>query len=59
MEDATLVWWEAKTQEEIKKHGKIILSWSYFIAAIKHNFYPLAHMKKAIMNWHNFRLLKG
>ena len=35
MEDATLVWWEAKTKEEIKKHGKIILSWSYFITAIK------------------------
>ena len=25
MEGATLVWWEAKTKEEIKKHGKIIL----------------------------------
>ena len=35
MEDVALVWWEAKTQEEIKKHGKIILSWSDFIATIK------------------------
>ena len=34
MEGATLVWWEAKTKEEIKKHGKIILSWTDFIAAI-------------------------
>ena len=40
MEDAALVWWEAKTQEEIKKHGKIILSWSDFIASIKRQFYP-------------------
>ena len=35
MEGATLVWWEAKTKEEIKKHGKIILSWIDFITAIK------------------------
>ena len=35
MEGAALVWWEAKTKEEIKKHGKIILSWSDFITAIK------------------------
>ena len=50
LEDAVLVWWESKTQEEIKKHGKIILSWSDFIAAIKKLFYPLAHIKKPIMN---------
>ena len=25
MEGATLVWWEAKTKEEIKKHGQISL----------------------------------
>ena len=30
MEGAALVWWESKTKEEIKKQGKIILSWSYF-----------------------------
>ena len=48
MEGATLVWWEAKTKEEIKKHGKIILSWTDFITAIKQQFYPLAHMQKAI-----------
>ena len=27
MEDTTIVCWEAKTQKEIQKHGKIILSW--------------------------------
>ena len=58
MEVATLVWWEAKKKEEIKKHGKTILSWIDFITAIKQHFYPLAHMQKAIMNWH-FRQLKG
>ena len=50
MEDAKLVWWEAKTKEEIKKHGNMILSWLDFIAAIKQNFYPLTRMQKAIMN---------
>ena len=35
MEGATLVWWEAKTKEEIKRHGNIILSWTNFISAIK------------------------
>ena len=35
MEGTILVWWEAKTKEEIKKHGKIILSWSDFITTIK------------------------
>ena len=59
MEGASLVWWEAKTKEEIKKHGKIIISWSDFITTIKQKFYPLAHMQKAIMNWYKFTQLKG
>ena len=58
MEGVTLVQWEAKTKEEFKNHGNIILSWNDFITAIKHQFYPLAHMYKAIMNWKNFRQLK-
>ena len=58
MEGVALVWWEAKTKEEIKKHGKIILSWNNCISAIKQQFYPLAHMQKAIMDWQNFKQLK-
>ena len=50
MEAATLVWWEAKTKDEIKKNGKITLSWVEFIIAIKNQFYPLANLQKAIMN---------
>ena len=50
IERATLVWWESKTKEEFKKHGKVILSWNDFIIAIKQQFYPLAHIQKAIMN---------
>ena len=59
MDGAALVWWEAKTKDEIKKHGKITLSRAEFIIAIKKQFYPLAHSQKAIMNWQNFRQLKG
>ena len=58
MEGATLIFWEERTQEEVKKHGKISITWSDFIATIKRKFYPLAHMQKAIMNWQNFRQLK-
>ena len=58
MEGATLVWWESRTQDEIKKHGKISITWFDFIAAIKRQFYPLADMQKDIMNWQNFRQLK-
>ena len=38
MEGETIVWWESKTNEEIKKHGKMILSWTHFITAIKNSF---------------------
>ena len=44
MEGASLAWWESKTKEEIKKRGKISLSWSDFITAIKQQFYPLSPM---------------
>ena len=26
LESATLIWWEAKTQEDMKKHGKVLSS---------------------------------
>ena len=55
MDGVALVWWEAKTKDEIKKHGKINLSWNEFITTIKKKFYPLAYLQKAIMNWKNFR----
>ena len=37
MEGASLVWWESMKKEEIKKHGKIILSLTSFINAEIHN----------------------
>ena len=59
MEGATLIWWEARTQDENKKNGKISITWSNFITTIKRQFYPLAHMQRAIMNWKNFKQLKS
>jgi hypothetical protein len=59
LDSATLIWWEAKTQEDMKKHGKILTSWNDFIVAMKRQFYPLAYMQKATMDWQNFRQAKG
>ena len=52
---AAPVWWEAKKKDEIEKYGKIILSWTDFIIAMKQQFYPLAHMQKTIMDWKYFK----
>jgi hypothetical protein len=51
LDSATLIWWESKTQEDMKKHGKILISWNDFIIAIKKQFYPLAYKQKATMEW--------
>jgi hypothetical protein len=63
LDSATLIWWEAKTQEDMKKHGKILqfypLASFLFIFGIKKQFHPLAYMQKAIMDWQNFRQAKG
>ena len=55
LEGAALVWWEAKTKEEMRIHGKVSITWVEFVSAIKRQFYPLAYMQKAIMSWQNFR----
>jgi hypothetical protein len=59
LDSASLIWWESKTQEDMKKHGKILISWNDFIVAIKKQFYPLAYKQKATMEWQNFRQDKG
>ena len=45
LESATLIWWEDKTQEGMKKHCKVLSSWNDFIVALKRKFYPLACRK--------------
>jgi hypothetical protein len=31
LESVEIIWWEAKTQEDMKKHGKVLSSWNDFI----------------------------
>jgi hypothetical protein len=59
LDSATLIWWESKIQEDMKKHGKILTSLNDFIFAIKRQFYPLAYMQKDTMDWQNLRPAKG
>ena len=59
LEGASLIWWEAKTQEDVKKHGKVLTSWNDFIVAIRRQFYPLAYIQKIIIDWNNYRQAKG
>lgn len=59
LESAALIWWEAKTQEDMKKHGEVLTYWNNFVAALRRQFYPLAHIQKSIMDWKNFRQGKG
>lgn len=59
IESAALIWWEAKTQEDINKSGKVLSSWNDFFVAIGRQFYPLAYMQKAITDWKNFRKDNG
>ena len=35
LESETLVWWEEKTQEDIKKHCKVLTSWNDFVATLR------------------------
>jgi hypothetical protein len=44
LESVALIWWEAKTQEDMKKHGKVLSSWNDFIVVLKRQFYPLTYM---------------
>ena len=59
LESATLIWWEAKTQEDMKKRGKVLTYWNDFVVALRRQFYPLAYIQKATMDWKNFRQGKG
>jgi len=59
LENATLIWWEAKIQEDMKKSGKVLSSWNDFIIAIRRQLYPLGYMQKSIMDWKNFTQAKG
>jgi hypothetical protein len=59
LDSASLILWEAKTQEDMKKQGQVLSSWNDFIVALKRQFYPLAYMEKDIMDWKILDKLKG
>ena len=42
-----------------EESGKVLSSWNDFFVGIRRQFYPLAYMQKAIMDWKNFRQGKG
>ena len=46
LETTVLIWWEARTEEDLKKSGKIISSWNDFIVSLRRKFYLLAYMQK-------------
>ena len=37
LEGATLIWWEAKNQEDMKKHGKVLTAWNVFLFHLEDN----------------------
>jgi len=41
MGGTTLIWWEIKTQIDVKRKGKVISSWSKFLKALRKQLYPL------------------
>ena len=43
----------------MKKHGKILSTWSEFVSTIKKQFYPLTYMKQVLMSWKALHQLKG
>jgi len=55
----TLVWWEGRTQADLKKRGKILSVWSEFVSVIKKTILSTSYMQQAMMNWQTLRQLKG
>lgn len=58
LESVALIWWESKTEEDMKKHSNVLSSWNDFFVSLRRQFCPLAYMKKAIIDWKKFRKLK-
>ena len=50
-----LVWWEGRTQADMKRHDKTIFVSSEFVSVIKKQFYPLAYMQQAMVSWKTLR----
>ena len=46
LEISTLVWWEEKAQENMKKHGKVLTSWNDFFRCLKEKLLPISIHEK-------------
>ena len=44
MGGTNLIWWESKSQVDLKQKVKVIPSWSKFLKALRKIFYPLGYM---------------
>jgi hypothetical protein len=55
----TLIWWESKTQEDLKKSGQIISFWNDFVIALKKQLYALAYMQHEMMHQQSLKQAKG
>jgi hypothetical protein len=49
----TLIWWESKTKEDLRKSGKILSYWNDFVATLRKQFYHLAYMQQTMISWKN------
>jgi len=56
MEGATFIWWEARNQDEIRKHGKISITWYDFVFSIKRQLYPY---EKIYREFKKFQIVKS
>ncbi len=50
MRGTNLIWWESKTQVDVKRKGKVISSWSKFLKYLRKQFYPLGYMKQVVID---------
>jgi len=55
MGGTTLIWWESKTQIDVKQKGNVISSWSKFLKALRKQFYPLRYMEQVVIDWQHLR----
>ena len=59
MGGTSLIWWESKTQIDLKRKGKFITSWTKFIKSLKKQFYPFGHTQQVVIDWKHLRQGKG
>jgi hypothetical protein len=49
LDSAALIWWESKTQEDMRKHGKILTSWNDFYCCNLKDIFTHCHISKRLL----------